>query len=59
MTLHLLLLLSVALSVAANTPKPYLEVSRKLGNVLADGGHMTVNGAGKVCIYPCRPNRCQ
>lgn len=36
--------------LAVNTPKPYLSVSRKLGNILADGGHMTVNGAGKVCV---------
>lgn len=32
----------------ARTPSEYKTVSRKLGNLLADGGHMTVNGAGKV-----------
>ncbi|CAN0060813.1 unnamed protein product [Pylaiella littoralis] len=34
-------------SSSGNTPKPYLEAARKLGNLLADGGHLTVNGAGR------------
>lgn len=34
-----------------NTPQPYLDVARKLGNLLADGGHMTVNGAGRVRVF--------
>eukprot|EP00903_Cladosiphon_okamuranus_P020238 g18574.t1 len=34
-------------SSSVHTPRPYLEVARKLGNLLADGGHMTVNGAGR------------
>lgn len=34
-----------------NTPRSYLDVARKLGNLLADGGHMTVNGAGRVRVF--------
>lgn len=39
------------LTIAVNTPEQYLKISRKLGNVLADGGHMTVNGAGRVRYF--------
>ncbi|CAM9166494.1 unnamed protein product [Ectocarpus sp. 12 AP-2014] len=34
-------------SSSVNTPQPYLDVARKLGNLLADGGHTCVNGAGR------------
>lgn len=40
----------LASKTTVNTPKPYLDVARKLGNILADGGHMTVNGAGRVSV---------
>lgn len=36
------------LAQPVNTPQPYLDVARKLGNLLADGGHTCVNGAGRV-----------
>ncbi|CAM9288856.1 unnamed protein product [Scytosiphon promiscuus] len=34
-------------SSSGNTPQAYLDVARKLGNLLADGGHTCVNGAGR------------
>lgn len=42
---------SVLSTRPGNTPQSYLDVARKLGNLLADGGHLTVNGAGRVRVY--------
>jgi hypothetical protein len=35
-------------SSSTHTPAKYLDEARKLGQLLADGGHLCINGAGKV-----------
>jgi hypothetical protein len=40
-------------SSSKRTPQKYLEQAHKLGVLLAEGGHLCINGAGKVRVEQC------
>ena len=48
--LHIIHIMKLCIfaSSSSNTPVQYLDTARKLGEAIAKGGHLCINGGGKV-----------